>query len=83
MLALRRTRVPVAVDPAPAAPRPSLLREVALAAAGALLLVFAVWCLSLAFTVPPPLEDPSYLIQAYSLLLLLLIGPPVILLARS
>jgi hypothetical protein len=73
----------VIVDPAPTAPRPSLLRGIVLAAGGVLLLVFAVWCLSLAFTVPPPLEDPSYLIPTYSLLLLLFMGPPVILLARA
>jgi len=73
----------VIVDPTPTAPRPSLLRGIVLAAGGVLLLVFAVWCLSLAFTVPPPLEDPSYLIPTYSLLLLSFMGPPVILLARA
>jgi len=55
----------VATDPTAAAPRPTLSRVIALAAAGALLLAFAAWALSLAFAAPPPSEDPLSQLLTY------------------
>jgi hypothetical protein len=71
------------VDPAPAAPRCSLSKQVALAVAGALWLAFAVWGLGVASAVPPPAEDPSLLLLSYFLVALLLLWPSIALLAYA